>query len=99
MQYPAEIYVPPRDLIRVTTRADLDRLEQVFSGDLCGIDYLVQAGDVKEQVPGSALGWQDLSATPVEIHVIPGNHYTMLAKPNVQVLADELRNCLDRGRL
>jgi Thioesterase domains of type I polyketide synthases or non-ribosomal peptide synthetases len=55
---------------------------------------LFRAGDVTEQVSGPALGWQDLSAKPVEIHVIPGNHYTMLAKPNVQVLADELRNYL-----
>jgi glutamate-1-semialdehyde aminotransferase/thioesterase domain-containing protein/acyl carrier protein len=36
-------------------------------------------------------GWRKLSSQPVEIVTVPGNHYTMLAKPHVQVLAEKLQ--------
>ncbi|KTD30248.1 MULTISPECIES: hypothetical protein [Legionella] len=38
--------------------------------------------------------WQDYSIYPIEIHHIPGNHETMFKEPNVQILADEIKNCL-----
>ena len=58
---------------------------------------LFRASDVKEQIPSSTLGWEELSKKPVEVHVIPGDHYTMLAKPHVQILADKLRSCFDKS--
>ena len=36
------------------------------------------------------LGWSELAMEPVEIHTVPGNHLTMLRKPNVQVLTEKL---------
>jgi amino acid adenylation domain-containing protein len=40
------------------------------------------------------VGWSELAMEPVEIHTVPGNHLTMLRKPNVQVLAEKLMaNC------
>jgi thioesterase domain-containing protein len=36
-------------------------------------------------------GWQKLSKEPLEDHSIPGSHYTMLAEPNVQILAKQLK--------
>lgn len=41
-------------------------------------------------------GWGDLTDDPIEVHLIPGNHYTMVARPNVQILAEKLDLCLDR---
>jgi amino acid adenylation domain-containing protein len=41
-------------------------------------------------------GWGDLTDDPIEVHLIPGNHYTMVARPNVQILAEKLGLCLDR---
>ncbi len=41
-------------------------------------------------VEDSAWGWDKLSAQPVDIHFVPGNHITMVAKPHVQVLAELL---------
>ncbi|MBE9209290.1 hypothetical protein IQ244_22835 [Nostoc sp. LEGE 06077] len=41
-------------------------------------------------------GWSQLSSEPVEIHTIPGNHYTMLAQPHAQVLAAQLKMCLNQ---
>jgi amino acid adenylation domain-containing protein len=41
-------------------------------------------------------GWGDLTDSSIEVHLIPGNHYTMLARPNVQILAEKLALCLNR---
>lgn len=43
------------------------------------------------------LGWGALVGEGLEIHKIPGDHYTIIHKPNVQILAEELRNCIERG--
>ncbi len=39
--------------------------------------------------------WSQLSQKSLEFHIVPGNHYTMLLEPHVQILAEELRRCLD----
>jgi amino acid adenylation domain-containing protein len=40
------------------------------------------------------LRWADLAAGGVEVHKIPGTHFTYM-KENIQVVAKELRECLD----
>jgi amino acid adenylation domain-containing protein len=40
-------------------------------------------------------GWNQL-ASSVELEVVPGSHFTMMAEPNVQVLAERLKICLDK---
>ena len=40
------------------------------------------------------MGWQGLAAE-MEVHVIPGDRYTIFKEPNVQVLAERLSDCLD----
>jgi acyl-coenzyme A synthetase/AMP-(fatty) acid ligase/thioesterase domain-containing protein/acyl carrier protein len=42
--------------------------------------------------------WRNYAAE-VEFHDVPGNHVTMVNEPNVVVLADELRKCLETVRL
>ena len=42
-----------------------------------------------------ALGWAQLSSEPVDIHVIPGNHFTLLVEPHVRALAARLKTCLE----
>ena len=44
------------------------------------------------------LGWGEWAAQGADVHIVPGNHATMVYKPHVEVLADELRACLDRMR-
>lgn len=46
-----------------------------------------------------ALGWDEFSLKPVEVHKVPGNHFTLLAEPQVQVLGDLLRGYLDNVQL
>jgi thioesterase domain-containing protein len=40
------------------------------------------------------LGWQDIAANKVDVQFVPGNHFTMLKKPNVQILADHIKSYL-----
>src|SRR5208283_305577 len=42
------------------------------------------------------LGWSEWAAGGVDVHVVPGNHATMVYKPHVEVLAEKLRACLDQ---
>ncbi|MGL5833735.1 MAG: thioesterase domain-containing protein, partial [Waterburya sp.] len=41
-----------------------------------------------------AMGWEQFSSVPVETHLVPGDHITMMNKPHVQTLAEKLRDCL-----
>jgi len=45
------------------------------------------------------LGWNEWAAHGVDVHVVPGNHATMVYKPHVEVLANRLRACLDQARV
>lgn len=42
------------------------------------------------------LGWSEWAAGGVEVHVVPGNHATMVYKPHVAVLAEKLKVCLSQ---
>ena len=41
------------------------------------------------------LGWRQFSAQPIEVCSLPGNHYSILSKPQIHSLADKLRFYLD----
>ncbi|HEX2242874.1 MAG TPA: hypothetical protein VHK27_06405, partial [Gammaproteobacteria bacterium] len=43
----------------------------------------------------AAWGWDQFSEGPVEVHVVPGDHLTMMTEPHVQVLAERLKACLN----
>jgi thioesterase domain-containing protein len=42
------------------------------------------------------MGWNQVCLQPVETYCVPGDHITMVAEPHVQVLAEQLRTCLDQ---
>jgi thioesterase domain-containing protein len=42
------------------------------------------------------MGWSDWARDGVEVHVVAGNHATMMYEPHVATLAKELAACLDR---
>jgi len=44
------------------------------------------------------LGWSELAAGGTDVHVVPGNHATIVYKPHVDVLAEKLRACLEQVR-
>ena len=41
-----------------------------------------------------SLGWGTLAKGGVEVHIVPGDHYTMFSRPNVKLLAEKLNSCL-----
>jgi amino acid adenylation domain-containing protein len=42
------------------------------------------------------LGWSELAPGGLEIHDVPGDTFSMLEEPQVQGLAEKLRDCIDR---
>ncbi|MEP0870628.1 amino acid adenylation domain-containing protein [Trichocoleus desertorum AS-A10] len=43
------------------------------------------------QAKDDFLGWHSLTTTEIKTHVIPGDHFSILKQPHVQVLAEQLR--------
>jgi thioesterase domain-containing protein len=41
-------------------------------------------------------GWGKLATDGVDLHQVPGNHFTMLREPNVQALGEQLRECIEQ---
>ncbi|MEN8217960.1 MAG: amino acid adenylation domain-containing protein [Pseudomonadota bacterium] len=41
-------------------------------------------------------GWSQYAEGLVDIHVVPGDHHTMMNQPHVQVLAEKLKVCLEQ---
>ncbi|MBW4591328.1 MAG: non-ribosomal peptide synthetase, partial [Aetokthonos hydrillicola CCALA 1050] len=52
----------------------------------------------EEKVEEPTLGWEKLAHEGVEIHSVPGNHQSIVSKPHVQVLAEQLRVCLEQSQ-
>ncbi|MBN3951852.1 MAG: amino acid adenylation domain-containing protein [Nostoc sp. NMS7] len=46
----------------------------------------------------ASMGWDQVIVGGTEIHHIPGNHLTMLRKPHIQVLAAQLRACIEKAQ-
>ena len=88
----------------------LDRLFHVFRGNAhATVHYEPQpyegrityfrASDRLSEYPIDPIDeWRNLAGDGVEVHVAPGNHYTMLKEPAVLVLADWLKVCLNLTR-
>jgi thioesterase domain-containing protein len=88
----------------------LDRLFQVFRANAEAtvryepqpyegrITYFRAADRISEYPVDPIDEWRNLAADGVELHVAPGNHYTMLKEPAVLVLADWLKVCLKLTR-
>lgn len=58
----------------------------------------VPAEQDEQQTEDPTMGWQQLAEGGVEMHTIRTNHVALLVKPYVEILAQELLACLDRGR-
>jgi hypothetical protein len=47
--------------------------------------------------PGLDMGWERLALGGVEIREVPGDHVNMLLRPQVGLLAEQLRECIDKA--
>ncbi|NEQ77289.1 MAG: amino acid adenylation domain-containing protein [Okeania sp. SIO2C9] len=59
--------------------------------------YQDELGMLGEIPTDPTWGWNKFSSQTVEVHVVPGNHTTMLSKPHVMVLAEKLQFCLAKA--
>ena len=58
---------------------------------------LVRSGEkLSTSHQNPTLGWSELTTEQVEVIRVPGNHLTMLRKPCVEVLARQLKHCLEQ---
>ena len=82
---------PMLRIFRANSQATLDYVPQVYPKRITLFKTSVQFRIADDP----SMGWGKLASEGVEIHIIPGNHLTMLRKPHVQVLAEQLRACID----
>ncbi len=58
---------------------------------------LLRSGEKLSRIhQNPTLGWSELTTEQVEVIRVPGNHLTMLRKPCVEVLAQQLKHCLEQ---
>ncbi|BAZ14313.1 amino acid adenylation domain-containing protein [Calothrix sp. NIES-4071] len=84
------------------------RLLQVFKGHILAANdynpqpypgkvalFLAEGGIAADSV-SPIIGWEKLATKGVDIHWVPGDHHTMVSKPNVEILAQKLQICLEQ---
>jgi len=69
---------------------------QAYSGQVTlfqATDEIVGVGSYLDPL----LGWGELAVGGLKIHEVPSTHLGMLQEPHVQVLAEKLKACIERG--
>jgi thioesterase domain-containing protein/acyl carrier protein len=69
--------------------------ERVYPGKIT----LFWADAAPRDFEDNRLGWRNLAAGGLEVHVVPGTHTSIREEPNVMVLVDKLKPCLERAQL
>ncbi len=91
---------PLMEVFKANVRAVGRYVPQVYSGRITWFraqDRLTFFDEfLVDDSINSKKGWGELSLEPPEIYAIPGNHYTIIAEPQVQQLAEQLRCCIDK---
>ncbi|MBV7333000.1 hypothetical protein KFU94_33180 [Chloroflexi bacterium TSY] len=57
--------------------------------------YRAEADAPAGDDPNFAGGWNKIATEGVDVHLVPGNHDTIMSEPHVSVLAQEFQRCLD----
>jgi amino acid adenylation domain-containing protein len=86
-----------RPMLRVfqaSSQAALSYIPQLYSNRITLLRTKEQSNKAHRN---PTMGWSEL-VEGVEVHTVPGNHLTTLRQPHVQVLAEQLRVCLDKAR-
>lgn len=87
--------VPMFRVFYANSQAVLNYVPQVYPKQINLFRTKVQL-NIAEEDP--SMGWDQLAVERTEIHHIPGNHLTMLRKPHIQVLAAQLRACIEKAQ-
>ncbi len=66
---------------------------QTYSGKITLLKAIDQPSSIYSN---PYFGWDKYVIGGVEVHEIPGDHFSMMATPNVMVLAEKLNYCLGK---
>jgi thioesterase domain-containing protein len=80
-------------IIRSNSQAILRYAPQVYPGRITLFRTSEQFGKIGQD---PTLGWGKLATGGVEIHQIPGHHLNFLRKPYVEIVAEQLKACLNQ---
>jgi thioesterase domain-containing protein len=83
---------PMLRVFHANSEATLNYTPQVYPNRITLFKTSVQLKTEQD----TSMGWSNLAVGGVEIHNIPGNHLTMLKKPHVQVLSEQLKACIEK---
>lgn len=97
-----------RETLNVKSSQTQRRLQVYFNNHLASRDYKpkIYQDPVVNYMPSEEIGrnnrdsisgWKKFFAGGMEIHKVPGDHYTMLDEPNVRTLAEKLNDCIERA--
>ncbi len=87
--------IPMLRVFYANSQAVLNYVPQVYPKRINLFRTTIQL-NIAEEEP--SIGWDQLAVGGTEIHHIPGNHLTMLRKPHIQVLATQLRACIEKAQ-
>ncbi|HEY9830742.1 MAG TPA: amino acid adenylation domain-containing protein [Stenomitos sp.] len=85
---------PMLHIYQANNQATLSYVPQVYPNWITLLKTSVQSSKADQD---SSLGWSQLAEGRVEIHQVCGNHLTMLRKPHVKVLANQLNVFIERA--
>ena len=80
------------EVFRTNVRALLSYKPQFYPGRITFFRASEQIADISAD---PVKDWRNVAAEGVEVHVVPGDHYTMLREPAVQIMAEWLKVCVD----
>jgi amino acid adenylation domain-containing protein len=87
-----------RPMLRVfyaNSQAVLNYIPQAYAKRINLFRTKDQSSIAKEN---PSMGWDQLTVGGTEIYHIPGNHLTMLRKPHIQILATQLKACIEKAQ-
>ncbi|NMG19780.1 non-ribosomal peptide synthetase [Brasilonema bromeliae SPC951] len=88
------------DIIDANVLAWNEYTYQPYSGQITLLRVDENSDDSQDDAVGvksePLLGWDKLVTGGIDVHYIPGSHYTLFEEPNVRVLAEKLRECLEK---
>ena len=80
------------EVFRTNVRALLSYKPQPYPGRITFFRASEQIADISTD---PANYWRNMAGDGVEVHVVPGDHYTILREPAVQIMAEWLKVCVD----
>jgi thioesterase domain-containing protein len=93
---PVDVNASRLNLLFEAYKRNSSAMEAYVPGPYAGRVTLFKAQERigKSLSPSADAGWGALAAGGVEVHELPGNHYSMIRQPHVRVLAQRLRHCI-----